>query len=105
MRNILIIYYFAITQKYPKIVFEYESLAIFAGNTQKYSCSPLYFKQKIRGDKLLLFGSCLGASALWGYIGGQLPPEMGGGGGSSRTMDTANSCVLISNAPLRNNKQ
>ena len=23
---------------YSKIVFEYESLAIFAGNTQKYSC-------------------------------------------------------------------
>ena len=35
----MIIYYFAITQKYSKIVFEYESLAIFAGNTQKYSCS------------------------------------------------------------------
>ena len=35
MQKILIIYYFAITQKYSKIVFENENLAIFAGNTQK----------------------------------------------------------------------
>ena len=40
--NILIIYYFAITQKYSKIVFEYESLAIFAGNAQKCPHPPIY---------------------------------------------------------------
>ena len=38
MRNILIIYYFAINQKYSKIIFQYDSLAIFAGNTQKQAC-------------------------------------------------------------------
>ena len=34
LRNILMIYYFAITQKFSQIVFEYESLANFAGNTK-----------------------------------------------------------------------
>ena len=38
MQNILIIYYFSYSNS--KIVFEYESLDIFAGNTQKYSCPP-----------------------------------------------------------------
>ena len=40
MQNILIIYYFAISQKFSKIVFENENLAIFVGNSQKFSCPP-----------------------------------------------------------------
>ena len=32
--------FLAMTQKDPKIIFEYDYLAIFAGTTQKYSCPP-----------------------------------------------------------------
>ena len=32
------ILFYQITQKYSKIMFEYDSLAIFPGNTQKFSC-------------------------------------------------------------------
>ena len=36
-----------ITQKYSKIIFEYEYLAIFAGNRHKYLCPPLPYKYDI----------------------------------------------------------
>ena len=39
------IYYFAITQKFSQIVFEYESLANFAGNTKNTHAPPPYIKQ------------------------------------------------------------
>ena len=49
MQNILIIYYFAISQKFSKIVFENENLAIFAGNSQKFSCPPYIFLESRHG--------------------------------------------------------
>ena len=40
---------------YSKIVFENESMAIFAGNTQKYSCPPFYYIYQIAPRRRIFF--------------------------------------------------